>query len=231
MNTTGNLGITKEFWESQLRQHVLLYPAEDVVRFLSREEFGEGRVKEGLDVGFGSGRHLKVLMDFGIRANGLELFQGAIDQARQSFGDHPLFGRLLLNDVREAPFPPGSLDVVIMWGCLFYRPLSGMRHDLATLRSMMRPGGRVCLNLRTKENWFYGLGEEKAKDFFLLDERAGAFSGALYAFVDEEEARALILGAGFEIENLERLDYCRNNLKERNCWWIAWARNPQAGQS
>jgi SAM-dependent methyltransferase len=230
MTQSTDLQITREFWEKQLQEHVLLYPSEDVVRFLSREKLREGRVKEGLDVGFGSGRHLKALMDHGVRAHGVELFQDAIDQTGKAFAGHPLLGRLLLGDFRDGLFPPGFLDVVIIWGCLFLRPLSEMRPDLARLREMMRPGGRVCLNLRTKENWFCGLGEEKEKDFFLLDERAGPYNKALYAFVDEDEARALILDAGFEIENFERLEYHKNNLKERHCWWIVWARNPQGGE-
>jgi hypothetical protein len=58
----------REVWSRILDQAELLYPDEQVVRFLARR----GRVRDGagLDVGFGSGRHLKVLMDHGYRASG-----------------------------------------------------------------------------------------------------------------------------------------------------------------
>lgn len=216
---------TEQFWGRQLQQSVLLYPNEDVVRFLARAgRVPAGDAPHGLDVGFGSGRHLKLLMDYGYRACGNDLVADAIEVFRSHFGSHPLLGQLVQGDIATDEWPAGFFQVAIVWGILFLRGRADMKRDLARIRGWLQPGGRLCLNFRTRDSWFYGLGEELEDDFFLLDERAGAYKGALYCFMDEEDARDLVTGVGLEIENFERTDSWRGPDLQRHSWWIVWAR-------
>ena len=73
------------FADRVLKDNQLLYPSEEVVRFLSycNENLLENHVKQALDIGFGSGRHLKLLMDYGYRTSGVELLKEAVESAKQ----------------------------------------------------------------------------------------------------------------------------------------------------
>ncbi len=101
-----------------------------------------------------------------------------------------------------------------------------MRRDLARICRLLEPGGRLCLNLRTRENWFYGLGQELERDYFHLDERAGPYGGALMCFVNEPAARALVSEAGLAIENFEQIAAWRGEDRKCHSWWMIWARKP-----
>jgi SAM-dependent methyltransferase len=207
----------REVWSRILDQAELLYPDEQVVRFLARR----GRVRDGagLDVGFGSGRHLKVLMDHGYQASGIEVIQDALDIAAKRFGDHPLMGELRLADMRGDAFPPGSFDVAVAWGVTFVRPKDEILTDLEGLARMLKPGGGLCVNFRTTDNWLYGLGEQVGESSWVLDDRAGVYSGAYYTFLTADEATGLLEKAGFQVDDMERFELWRDRATKRHSWW------------
>lgn len=232
MNTpdTG-LNATRSFWETEFHRHELLYPSEEVVRFLARSHAEDNQQRNGLDIGFGGGRHLKAMMDRGIRAHGVELFQDAVDKAKAKFDGHPCLGDLRLGDFKTAMLPSGFFDDIICWGSIFLSPPSQMASNYLVLHDLLKPGGRFCLNIRTQDNWFAGLGKEVESGYYLLDERAGPYAGALYAFYDEQAVRQQIAGSPFEIEGFERLDQWRENLSKRHSWWIVTLRRPLNGKT
>jgi hypothetical protein len=93
-------------WTRILLANELAYPDEQVVRFLAAR-YGQTGVPagaNGLDVGFGSGRHLKLLMDYGFKAHGLEVVPEALDVAGRRFGGEALLGELKVADMRTYTF-------------------------------------------------------------------------------------------------------------------------------
>ncbi|GAB1543059.1 hypothetical protein NUACC21_57330 [Scytonema sp. NUACC21] len=214
----------KSFATKELKQHKLYYPNEYVVRFLSSLKTDKTALKEGLDIGFGSGQHLNLLMDFGYRASGVELVPEAGDLVRELYGENPLLGDIIIDDFRNVNFCKNKFDVIICWGTLFLYPLEEISNILKLIFNTLRPNGRICVNFRTKDNWFYGLGNQLENEHFFLDERAGAYAGSHYTFLDEKNVRELIHEAGFQLENLERWDWCKNNMKEKHSWWIVWGK-------
>ncbi|NEQ36720.1 MAG: class I SAM-dependent methyltransferase [Okeania sp. SIO3I5] len=216
----------KDFATKQLSKNILRYPDEHIVRFLSKIKTEEKVNLEGLDIGFGSGQHLKLLMDFGYRASGVEFVPEACDRVRQFYGDSQLFGDIFIGDFRNTNLPANKFDVVICWGVVFLRSLEEMQTDLKYIFELLRPGGQLCVNFRTKENWFYGLGTQLDEDYFLLDERADVYAGCHYTFVDESVVRNLITKAGFELENIELYNWWKNNMKEKHSWLIVGCKRP-----
>ena len=221
------------FGAKTLLDHTLSYPIEHVVRFMAslRDSADNTRTRQGVDIGFGSGQHLKLLMEHGYRASGVELVDSAIDRVHQLFEQEPLLGDLFLSDFRTAPFPETFFDALICWGVIFLRSLQEMQHDLDSLYKMTHPGGQLCLNFRTKENWFYGHGKEISEDHYLLDQSAGPYAGSNYTFVDANMARQLVEQAGYQIINFERCDWWKNNMQQKHSWWIVWARRPEENLS
>ncbi len=219
---------TQDFSARTLANHQLGYPNEYVVRFLADFSSNSALTSlplEGLDIGFGAGQHLRLLMDYGFRASGIELVPEAGDRARAQLAC-PLLGDVWIGDFRSVPLHSGQFDVIICWGVAFLRPLPEMQSDLAYIYSLLKPGGQLCVNFRTPDNWFYGLGQLITDSYFCLDERAGVYAGAYYTFVDEATTRHLIASAGFELVNLERWDWWKNNLRQQHSWWVVWAKRP-----
>lgn len=223
-----NLETTCRFWRDEFYRNELRYPNEDVVRFLNRVRVQLKKNKrrlEGLDIGFGSGRHLNLLMDYEIRAHGVELFTDAIDRAFELYGDNPFLGKLKLGDYKQLN-SSSSFDVIIAWGSLVSLPPSQLVGELNAIQKVLRPGGRMLINLRTKDNWFFGCGNKIENDYFLLDKRAGNYAGSFYAFFDEVTIKNILLDTSLRIKSFERVDQWRNELQEKHSWWIVDLEQP-----
>ena len=74
------------FADRVLKDNQLLYSSEEVIRFVSyfNEKSLDNNVKQALDIGFGSGRHLKLLMDYGYSTGGIRLLKEAVEKDRMS---------------------------------------------------------------------------------------------------------------------------------------------------
>ncbi len=211
---------------SHVRQHQLRYPDERVVVFLAAKfpDKAMNAERRALDVGFGSGRHLRLLAEYGFQTYGIDYSRDAVEIAPACLGTPPLLRELKVADVCEQPYPDGFFDVIISWGSIFLRPVKDMLDDLKILQKLLAPGGRLILNIRTKDNSIYGAGTAvEGRETFILDERAGTYAEMLFTFLDHDQAAALVRQAGFEIEDSERVDLWKRRCSEHHSWWVFWA--------
>ncbi len=206
----------KRFSEKTLNENTLLYPNENVIRFLSRCTIPINAT--GLDIGFGSGQHLELMMNKGIQVSGVELIETTVRDFKLKHSSNPLLKKVIAEDFLDLEFT-SEFDFVVVWGVIFISPKKKISAGLNRIFQAMKPNGKLCINFRTKDNWIYGLGKKISEDHFILDERAKEYCGAYYTFLDEYEARSLLVNAGFEIDYVERYDYYKNNLSEKNSWW------------
>ncbi len=216
----------RKAWGKEIGKHRLLYPDERLVCFLAanypnREENGQ---RNALDIGFGSGRHLQLLMDYGFQAYGVDYAKETAAVARNVLKDNPLLRDLKVADMKDRPFSGIQFDVVIAWGVCFLRTPEETACDLVHLRNSMKAGGRLIVNFRNKESWFCGKGKQIGPNTFLLDESAGPYQDMCYTFLEREAAHDILTAAGFEIDNCERLDLWKNHVSEHHSWWVFWAR-------
>lgn len=218
MNADGD----KHAWAKELQRNVLLYPDSAVVALLSRAYPGRKlpKASEALDIGFGSGRHLKLLLDFGFLSHGIELIEQAVLDTRTKLEEYPGLGRLDVADISDHPFASGSLECVVNWGAAFLRPMDAMREDLSVVHDMLRSGGSLVVNFRTPENWFSNLGERVDQASVVLDSRAGPYEGETYTFLDLETATELLHDAGFDVAETERLDRFTGPDLRQHSWWL-----------
>ena len=210
----------------QVQEHQLLYPDERVVAFLAANypDVDGNFARRALDFGFGSGRHVRLLLDYGFQAFGIDYAQEAVEVARSLLKDHSHLQDLRVADLNEKPYPDNFFDVVISWGVSFLRPVEEMLRDLRIMNALMKNGSRMIVNFRTKDNWFYGKGRAVKPDTFLLDHSAGPYSMMCYTFLALEQADELLCKAGFKVDGSERIDLWKNNRSEHHSWWIFWAR-------
>ena len=202
-----------------LKQHQLIYADESVVRFFARRfnSYLENQSRNAIDLGFGSGRHLRLMLDFGFQVWGTDYTVEAIKIVESSIGEHSRLRDLVLGDFRRQTFEI-KFDAVLAWGSLFVSTPSEMHSSIKHIAAAMKTGGRIFLNFRTSENWFFGLGKEIEKGCFILDERAGPYSGMCYTFMDLQEVEHLVKSAGLSIAFVEKMTISKNYLSELHSW-------------
>ncbi len=117
-----------------MRRRKLILRRRLIERYLGRTR---GQI---LDVGCATGLFLHEMAQAGWGAAGVELSGPAADFARQRFGLDVFQGMLA-----EAPFDPGSFDVVTFWDVLEHT--FSPRRELAQAARLLRPGGVLALSV------------------------------------------------------------------------------------
>jgi len=205
-------------WAKETRKNTLLYPDDDVVRFVSHHRNGlENRTPSAIDIGCGSGRHMKLLIEKGYHTQGLDSGQEAVAVANETFGNIAEYSGAFCADFRTHQFDR-KFDLILAWGVLFLVPPSEMPGNLKILLNMLTEEGAIIFNVRTPDNWFYGLGEEVENNSLLLDDRAGPYASLQYSFLTEDDLRALVSEAGGRIEKIEKVTQTKENLTQLHAW-------------
>jgi cyclopropane fatty-acyl-phospholipid synthase-like methyltransferase len=206
---------------AHVKNSPIFYPDERLVAFFAgkMKSIVPNQILSGLDVGFGSGRHLKLMIDNKINTYGIEYTQEAVDKANQLIPRSEYMKSLWLGDYREFHFPI-KFDILVAWGVIFHSTYDEMASCLSVMSRLLNSNGSIFINFRTKENWFNGLGEDLGGGSFLLDDRAGTYAGYCYTFMDLSQIENLVQKVNMKINKIERLDLWKNSLKEQNSWYI-----------
>jgi len=131
-----------------------------------------------IDLGCGPGRHLVALEERGVRAFGLDRSTAMLAAAPPE-----LRPRLVRGDLRRLPFADGSFDGALsMFSSFGYFGPVGDRAALAEAARVLRPGGRLCLDLADPGAVRTGLVAESRRregDLELVESRSLAEDGRL----------------------------------------------------
>ena len=216
----------KKIWGGG-KQTVLFYPNEKVVAFLARNfaDKEQNRNKKALDLGFGSGRHIKLLLDYGFQTFGLDYVPECVEMTKSCLRHYDNLRELITGDFTEYDFAANNLkdfDVIIIWGAIFWKPKTEMLKDLKKIASLLNSDGKMYLNFRSKEDFLCGKGK-------VLDEGCTyelnykEYSGLTYTFLDVSDIETMLEAAGLKVTSLEKEEYWKNNLTERHSWWLVSA--------
>lgn len=144
------------------RDNFVFYPAEEVIRFVSKfirkrvglKEFrdiapssAEGRV---LDLGCGIGRHVIYCHDMGLQAYGVDLSDTAVCVAREWGGGRGLpepERRIRQGDIRHLPWNDGFFRYAVSHGVLDSMPFEIARAGCVELARVMTVGGLFYCDL------------------------------------------------------------------------------------
>lgn len=199
----------------------MLYPKEEVVKFLNRcvrKRISPQETRDilqprpgasqlsALDFGCGIGRLTVLLEEFGIEAHGVDISPVSLDMARQLASDsgYPeLLDRLHCVDGFELPFETGAFDVGIAAGVL-----DSMRFDVAqvAIKELDRVVSRclyVDLISGDNDRFHREFAEEEVVD-------AEVERGTVQSYFNFEKIRALFAPTSFKI------DQCRL-VTEQSC--------------
>jgi SAM-dependent methyltransferase len=159
-----------------------------------------------LDLGCGEGRHTLLLAGAGYDAVGVDYEPLAIRRAKRIASERGMTGRcrFMVADGFRLPFPNGSFDVLVDFGCLHHIRKSDFDRYLSRVIPLLKSGGRFllsCFSVKFKHH----PGERRRRDWLV-------HRGHYDRFFRKDEFRKLF-GAQFRIRRIE---------EERNGTYVFW---------
>jgi SAM-dependent methyltransferase len=216
-----------DFWGAEALSNVLSWPDENLVRFLGSRfpNLAENAGKSALEIGCGNGRNLFALVKQRFKTTGIDISEDAANNCRSILNSANLKCNVITGSFQDTSFSPERFDLIV-WDSPFIDTQAGMARGFSRSIQLLKAGGLLWVKFRHPDSWFSGLGKCIEEGTFLLDVRAGAYSGALYSFHDRAQALKMLLAAGFEISNIERVELWKKNELERHVWTVFWAYKP-----
>lgn len=104
--------------------------------------FGNGG-KQYLDLGCGTGPHVRYFIDYGYRASGLDIHQPMLDIARQRNPEAHFFQSDMSSFIAAEPF---DLITCFLYSIHYNQDLNKLKECIATVHTALSPGGVFCFN-------------------------------------------------------------------------------------
>lgn len=144
---------TTKSWNEHYTRHasVLLYPDEQLVRLLAK--YAKNK-KTALDVGCGTGRHVKLLYEYGCDfVVGVDISFNALAQCKKI-----LHGNFVQANTQKLPFGDSSFDIVVAWGSLHYTTKDILSEMLQEIKRILLPDGIFFGTLRSVNDTYIARG-------------------------------------------------------------------------
>ncbi len=180
-------------WENHYKKSKssLAYPDENLVRLLN--PYLRSRKPEkltALDMGCGSGRHLRLFSDMGIQ----KIFGS--DYSIEGLRHSQRFQEAhLINSWNAAlPFKDGTFDIVVSWGSLHYSHKDETGDMIREAWRILKGGGVFLGTLRSERDSYLKRGKELGNNTWATD--LEDLSGAVVSFFSFQELNELFQDFG-----------------------------------
>jgi SAM-dependent methyltransferase len=171
-------------------------------------------VRDVLDLGCGTGRHLTYLGHEGFILWGTDIAPNGLAVSRARLEGGWLPARLALSTMDLLPFASSAFDAVLSTHVLYHATRAGMLDALSEIVRVLRPDGLFAGTFLSTRTWKYGEGDSLEPHTFV--QRRGPEAGVPHHYCDELEARALL--NGFAVLDLH-LDEFEDDAGERQSHW------------
>jgi ubiquinone/menaquinone biosynthesis C-methylase UbiE len=150
------------------------YPNEDIIRFCARliqkqlthDKFDIKRpVERVLDLGCGNGRHAIYFARQGMKATGIDVSEQAIEWAKDWARREALDIDFRVGNIENLPFENATFDVVVSHGVLDHIHMNSAQKAAVEVRRVLKPKGLFYCDLRSTEDYEYGVGSPAGTRF------------------------------------------------------------------
>lgn len=226
---------TKERFEKIVRSGNLLYPDEQVVRFIMKNRKQGDRF---LDFGCGAGRHCIAAAKAGYDVLGIDYSEGSLSKAKENVDKEKKIYEflnidLLVMDIRndneiyEKLKKKDKYNKILAWGAMFFQTKDQCVEVLKRLNSLLEDNGEFYADYRTKEDYLYLYALENSYNleencYFLNTDES--HDKLIYYFMDKETLYEVYEKAGFKIISIEDYKFTRENGTQMNSWYQVLAK-------
>jgi ubiquinone/menaquinone biosynthesis C-methylase UbiE len=211
--------IESNAWDNHYKRikSVLTYPDENLVRMLKAYLDGKTRNETeslaSIDLGCGTGRHLKLLNESGIQnITGLDTSSNALKICKELY---PF--EFIQASNNSLPFRDSSFDIAISWGSLHYCAKDMLQEQITEIRRVMKKGGRLFGTLRSEMDTYLKKGRHTGNDTWITD--LDDIKNSVASFYNENELKsALNIFSKFEYGIIERTII--GEMQKRISHWI-----------
>jgi ubiquinone/menaquinone biosynthesis C-methylase UbiE len=175
---------------------VLLYPDEQLVRMLAKYAYNK---KTALDVGCGTGRHVKLLYEFGCDVVvGVDISFNALTQCKKI-----LHGSFVQANTQKLPFGDSSFDIVVAWGSLHYTTKENLPAMLHEIKRILTSDGVFFGTLRSINDTYIARGRHLGNNTW--ETALPDIDGAVVSLFSLEEVKTYLqVFSDFHIGLMER---------------------------
>ncbi|MBI3636427.1 MAG: class I SAM-dependent methyltransferase [Candidatus Rokubacteria bacterium] len=187
--------------QARILDDLAWYPNEQVVRFVAkylRKRTGvdawrvQYPARPILDLGCGTGRHVKMFAEQGFEVHGVDISFVSLRLGVTWMTSLGLPARFVAASTGHLPYATHSFDVVVAHGVLDHMTTADACRTVEEVERVLRPGGLFYVDLISKRDSGFGRGVEVEPDTFIVPE--GIEAGAVQRFFDEASVAALLDG-------------------------------------
>lgn len=156
-------------WDSVYSEgrSLLIWPDETVVSSLNRHK---GKLKTGIDLACGAGRHAILMAQMGMESVGVDSSKASIEFAKRRAVELDLKKIHFINSlVQNVEYEKESFDLIIAWGLIHYLDAEDQKRVLDKVSSILKPGGLFLLTLRSTKDSRKNSEREIEENRYLVD--------------------------------------------------------------
>jgi ubiquinone/menaquinone biosynthesis C-methylase UbiE len=199
---------------------ILTYPDENLVRmikvYLADMTLNDLESLASIDLGCGTGRHLKLLYESGIQnITGIDTSINALKICKELYSF-----RLIQADNKSLSFRDSAFDLAISWGSLHYCSKDLVSEQIAEIYRILKKGSRFFGTLRSERDTYLKKGRHIGNDTWITD--LDDIKNSVVSFYNENELNsALDIFNKFAYGIIERTII--GDMQKRISHWIFWA--------
>lgn len=178
----------KKPWDSHYKKtkSILIYPDENLVRLLKSYIATTKKADiKAVDIGCGTGRHLKLLKDTGVNTIlGIDNSKNALSIIDELYGFPVVQG-----ENAKLPFKDKTFDVAISWGSLHYCRKENTREQISEAHRILKSKGFLFGTLRSERDKYLQRGKSLGGGSWITD--LGDLKNQVVSFYSENELHSL----------------------------------------
>lgn len=181
--------INNKSWDKHYTRDksILIYPDENLVRMLKPYIEAKNKTQlRALDLGCGTGRHIKLSMELGVAdVLGIDTSHNALKISGSMYSIPVIEG-----NATNIPVKDRSCDIVISWGSLHYTTKENLPVMIKEIYRILKKGGRLFGTLRTQRDTCLKSGIQAGNNTWITDSKD--IENSVVSFYNEKELAGML---------------------------------------
>ena len=213
----------KKKWDNNHKNPALRteYPNELVVSFMNSyfpRELSSRKKISILDIGCGSGRHVKLFAENRFRVFGIDFSKSAIFNTKNLLRKNNLRAELKCSSMHNLPFKDNYFDGVLSFGVFYYSDSKGMKKSIKEMYRVLKKGGTGFINIRSTNDYRYGKGKKIEKNTYVLNIKDTNELDLKIHFLNRNQLRNYF--KQFKKIEIKKNEFSYKNVRMLNSDWL-----------